>query len=119
MTYSPTGLFDLVARRDEYHCVAPVIDRKAGWCRDRWGHVITRWPSRLDRDKLTFAHVKDPDGQSMGKKAPTNAWHLLLLCWGHHEGTGPAGSVWGTSRDGLDLQRRYLAKYAPIPRNLP
>ena len=104
---------ELVARRDRHRCIAPTVDRNVGWCHDRWGHVITRWPvGRIDRDKITYAHVKDADAQAMGKKAPTDPEHLVLLCWGHHEGVGERGGYcWGTSRDGLAKQRAYLERY--------
>ena len=115
-TVSPV-LASIIARRDGYRCIAPAVDGKSGWCRDQWGNVITRWPSRLiDREKITIAHVKDANSQSMGLRAPSDALHLLLLCWGHHLGTGPAGTVWGTSDEGLAHQRRYLSQFAPKPK---
>jgi hypothetical protein len=103
-----------IARRDGYRCVAPEIDRDSGWCRDRWGNVITHWPAdRLDPVKITIAHVKDADGQSVGLRAPSDFTHLLLLCWGHHEGAGMKGGYcWGTSREALDKQRRYLSRFS-------
>lgn len=62
---------------------------------------------------MSFCHVKDADGQAMGKRAPSDPDHLLLLCWGHHEGAGESGGYcWGTSRDGLERQRTYLAQFS-------
>jgi len=112
---------DQVARRDNYRCIAPRIDGQSGWCRDRWGNAITRWPvNRIDRDKLTFAHVKDADAQAMGKRAPSDQAHLVLLCWGHHEGAGETGGYcWGTSRAGLDKQRIYLAGFHTLNPRTP
>jgi hypothetical protein len=78
--------------------------------------VITHWPRSINREQLTIAHVKDVTNQSMGLRAPADPLHLLLLCWGHHLGTGPAGTVWGTSKEGLEHQRRYLSQFAPKPK---
>lgn len=112
---------DIVARRDEFKCVAPRIDGRTGWCHDVWGNVITRWPAnRLDKNKVTIAHVKDADAQAMGKRAPSDQAHLLLLCWGHHEGAGETGGYcWGTSRAGLDKQRTYLAGFHALSPRTP
>lgn len=108
-----------IAVRDNYRCIAPLIDGKAGFCHDRWGNLITRWSDArvIDRDKATIAHVKGAGEQAMGKRASSDELHLLILCWGHHEGMGEkAGYCWGTSREGLDKQRRYLEQFAPLPR---
>jgi hypothetical protein len=103
---------EAVARRDFYQCVAPRLDQ-VGWCHDKWGNLITRWPDRrIDADKVTFAHVKEADEQAMGSRAKSDTDHLLLLCWGHHLGSGERGGYcWGTSRPGLEKQRGYLAQF--------
>lgn len=110
-----------VAIRDNYRCVAPLIDGHAGFCHDRWGNLITRWSDarKLDRDRVTIAHVKGHGEQQMGKRASSDDLHLLILCWGHHEGMGERGGrCWGTSREGLEKQRRYLEQFAPAPKEL-
>lgn len=101
-----------VTSRDGFRCVAPVVDPESGPCHDRWGQDIERWPvRRMDRNLLTIAHVKDGDAQSMGKRAPSDANHLVLLCWGHHEGAGERrGHCWGTKREGLEALRAYLGR---------
>lgn len=98
-----------VLERDDYRCIAPQLDGQAGWCHDKWGSVITRWPNYLDPNKLTIAHIKERGGQAMGVKAKDDPEHLVLLCWGHHEGNGEkAGECWGTKACNLERMRRYL-----------
>lgn len=109
---------DAVARRDSFRCIAPIVDRRSGDCHDKWGRIIVRWDQRIDPVKITFAHVKDANAQAMGMRAPSDTGHLLILCWGHHLGTGEKGGYcWGTSRDGLELQRKYLAQFNPALRS--
>lgn len=92
--------------RDGYRCMASVLDHDAGWCRDRWGHLITRWPNHdPGGDKLEINHVKDRDKPMMGKKAPTDISHLIALCPHHHRGT-EAGSNWEARN--RHLIRAYL-----------
>lgn len=69
-------------------CVAPVLSpRASGPC---WG-------------PLTLDHVKDQP--MMGKRAPSDERHLVVLCRGHHIDTG-----WATSN--RPLLRWYLkSKY--------
>lgn len=47
-------------------CVAPRLDRSVDLCAGR----------------LTLDHVKDQP--MMGKRAPSDAAHLVTLCWHHH-----------------------------------
>ena len=113
---------EYVARRDGYRCVAPCVDGRAGWCHDQWGHIIRRWPRSLEECEgvLTLAHVKD--SAEMGNRAPSNPDHLVMLCWGHHEGageTGKGGAVWGTSHINLEKLRRYLAQFHPLHPRTP
>lgn len=73
-----------VLRRDG-QCVAHVIDERHV-CRDQWGV-----PHRSDElGKMTLDHVKD--APRMGKRAPSDAAHLVTLCWGAHIRSG-----WATS----------------------
>lgn len=58
-------VYRLVMWRDG-GCVAPQIDRRADLCRGR----------------LTLDHVKDTP--MMGKRAPSDERHLVVLCWHHH-----------------------------------
>lgn len=91
-----------VIERDGRRCMAPVLDYSAGPCRDRWGQPIYRY---LPGD-LTLDHVQDGGGR-MGKRAPSDAGHLVTLCWGHHTGT-EAGRNWATSH--RPLLREYLVR---------
>jgi len=97
-----------VLLRDGYRCVAPELDRDAGWCRDAWGNLITRWSHRdPGPQRLQVNHVKEKDRLMMGKKAPTNPAHLVALCPGHHTATD-AGSNWeAVHRDKI---RAYLER---------
>jgi hypothetical protein len=54
-----------VLRRDR-GCVAPRIDPEAGECSGR----------------LTLDHVKD--WPMMGRRAPSDSGHLVVICWHHH-----------------------------------
>lgn len=103
-----------VGYRDAYRCVAPSVDGRAGYCHDQWGNVILHWPNRLDTRLVTIAHVKSEGAQAMGKRAPSDAGHLVILCWGHHEGNGEqnGGSCWGTKRENLQRLRRYLIQFS-------
>lgn len=90
----PPKVRDAVLRRDDYRCIAPLLDREAGWCKDRWDHPISRWIGRdPGGDKIEMSHTKDLDKPMMGKKAPMNPAHLVSLCPWHHRGT-EAGSNW-------------------------
>ena len=97
-----------VLLRDGYRCIAPTVDRDAGWCRDRWDHLITRWTHRdPGPEKLEVNHVKEASQLMLGKKAPTNPAHLVSLCPWHHRGTA-AGSNWeAVHRDQI---RAYLER---------
>jgi len=76
-------MYDLVLKRDKT-CRAPVLDpSQSGNC---WGG----W---------TLDHVRDQP--MMGKRAPSDAAHLVLLCMNHHVWTH-----WATSH--RPLLREYL-----------
>lgn len=95
-----------VLHRDGYRCMASVLDRDAGWCKDRFDHLITRWPHHdPGGDKLEINHVKEAGKPMMGKKAPTDISHLVALCPWHHRGT-KAGSNWEARN--RHLLRAYL-----------
>lgn len=56
-------------------------------CRDQWGN-----PHRPDDfGRLTVDHVHDHAGGTKGKRAPSDAQHLVLMCY--------AGNVGAPSRD--------------------
>lgn len=107
----PPAVRAFVVRRDEYRCVAPMLDGRAGWCRDIWGNPITRWP---DRDPgpvyLQMSHTKDPDELMLGKKACSDPDHLVSLCPFHHTGT-QAGSNWEAAN--RDRIRNHLIEVNP------
>lgn len=109
-----------VLMRDGYRCIAPVIDGRAGWCRDLWGNLITRW---LERDPgpvyLQMSHVKMADELAMGKKATSDPYHLVALCPHHHTGTieGTGGSNWEAAN--RERIRRYLEDIYRQPRRVP
>lgn len=74
-----TDLYHYIVARDGYECVAPSLgapDR----CANRWGRT---WPpGGFTSNDLTLDHVRD---QPMtGKRAPSDARHLVTLCWHHH-----------------------------------
>jgi hypothetical protein len=90
-------VYEHVMRRDG-GCMAPRLAPKAGQCRDRWGAMVDRTTERA----LTLQHLW-LDYSVKGKRAPSKPEHLIVMCWGHHEGT-----FWATSHDHLELQRDYL-----------
>ncbi len=72
-------------------CMAP---RLGGSRNDCWG-----------RDRLE--HVKDEP--RMGRRAPSDPAHLVVLCQGHTEDGMRAGFVWATDRKNRERMREYLA----------
>jgi len=94
-----------VLERDGYECVAPLIDRKAGKCHDRWG----RSRDYIPINDLELDHVRvEP---MMGKTADSTPEFLVTLCPGHHRGTGhKAGWAWATAN--RTLLREYLGNVA-------
>jgi len=82
-------------------CMAPILDREAGPCRNKWGVVV----ARNNESALTVQHVW-LDYSVKGDRAPSDKEHLLCLCWGHHLGG------WATRKDSLALQRAHLIRLA-------
>jgi hypothetical protein len=80
-----------VLRRDN-GCVAP---RLGGTFMDCWGR------NRLE-------HVQEGGGR-MGRRAPSDAGHLVTLCEGHCEPGMKAGYVWATDKANRQAMREYLA----------
>jgi len=76
------GLRQAIFDRDRT-CVAAKLDK---------GHVC--------RGPLTIEHVKDEP--MMGKRAPSDEWHCVALCYDANVHT-----VWGSAH--RDLLRAYLA----------
>ena len=105
VTAIPPEVREFVLRRDEYRCVAPMLDGRAGWCRDIWGNQITHWRNHDPGPQyLQLNHVKDEGELGMGIKAPTDPDHLVSLCPFHHTGTS-AWSNWEA------VNRRKLRRY--------
>jgi len=76
--------------RDSFQCVAPVVDlSQLGTCSQR----------------LELDHVKSQ--LRIGKRAPSDRYHLVTLCDFHHRGM-KAGSVWATSKVNREKLRMYL-----------
>ena len=99
MTHAdPVGpeLRELVLHRDG-GCVAAKFDR-LHVCRNQWG--MPHPPTLLAW--MTLDHVQEGYGM-MGKRAPSDAAHLVTLCWGAHVATG-----WATSH--RPILREYLAR---------
>jgi hypothetical protein len=94
------ALWAYVVRRDG-GCMAPLLDREAGPCRNKWGMVV----GRTHENALTVQHLW-LDYSVKGDRAPSNKEHLLALCYGHHLGG------WATRKASLDLQRAYLIRLA-------
>ncbi len=60
-------------------------------------------------------HVQDSYGR-MGRRAPSDAAHLVVLCDGHREPGMKAGYVWCTAKENREAMRDYLADlYPPCP----
>ena len=57
------------------------------------------------RDRLE--HVKDEP--RMGRRAPSDPEHLVVLCAGHTEDGMRAGYVWATDHKNREAMRDYLA----------
>jgi hypothetical protein len=72
-------------------CIAPLIDKDAGPCRDKWGDVKT-FP--FPQDELEADYVK------LGAHGARHELPIdhVALCPGHHRGTGSQrGYVWATA----------------------
>jgi len=82
-----------VVQRDG--CLAARFD-PAHVCRDQWGTVHSPW----DLDRLTVDHVKDQ--ARMGKRAPSDEFHLVGMCW--------AGNVGVPSHALRVFEREYLRR---------
>ena len=74
-------------------------------CFDRWGEW--NWP--FDLEALTVDHVwREGEGAHAGKRAPSDRWHLVAMCW--------AGNAKPPSHDEREAERRYLLdKEGPAP----
>lgn len=72
-------------------CVARLVDRSAGPCRDAWGKTAT---VGVPLDELEADYVRL---RAKGKRHELPDDHVAL-CPGHHRGTGPQGGyVWATA----------------------
>lgn len=63
-----------VLSRDR-ECIARKVDGELHVCRDQWGNVHRAG----DLARLTLDHVKD--APRLGKRAPSDAAHLVAMCW--------------------------------------
>lgn len=71
-------------------CIAPVVDlAQLGSCSGR----------------LTLDHVKTES--RIGKRAPSDEYHLVTLCEWHHQGQ-KAGAIWATTKEHREWLRMYL-----------
>jgi len=83
-------MYAMVLARDQYHCVAPVLDlNQLGTCSGR----------------LEIDHVKSQ--LRIGKRAPSHPENLVTLCSWHHRGM-KAGSIWATTKEHREWLRMYL-----------
>jgi hypothetical protein len=92
-----------VLARDGWRCVAPTLDPSAGNCMTDFGDMM-EYPGGYNVTHLELHHVKDQP--MMGKRAESDADHLVTLCPWHHKYSG-----WGTSKHGLGLLREYLRRH--------
>ena len=70
-----------VVQRDRCRCVAPSLGA-ADDCRGPFGENPWLDAEQMFSSSLTLDHVKDQP--RMGKRAPSDAAHLVTLCWHHH-----------------------------------
>ena len=114
----PPAVRASVLYRDGYRCIAPAIDGQAGWCRNVWGDIITRWPNTdLGPVYIQMSHEAPLGEGMMGKKATPVASHLVALCPFHHTGT-QAGSNWEANN--RNRIRRYLEQVnSPVHTHFP
>jgi len=89
---------------DDGRCVAAVIDPFAGPCYDRWGKVIDSAPRlTFEQCEMDFCRY-----EAVGPRHTLPDDHVIL-CPGHHRGTGPSrGYQWATSHRADE--REYLRK---------
>jgi hypothetical protein len=80
----PDAEANYVFARDR-SCRAPLLDRDAGPCYGR----------------LTLEHVKD--APMVGKRAPSDRHHMLVLCYFHNTG-------WALTSDAKARERAYLRR---------
>ena len=95
------GEMRMVVLLRDHRCVAPLVDPDCGPCYDRWGEPL-RPGMRLSDLEMDYV-----------RHGATGARHELasdhvMLCPGHHRGTGPnaGGRQWATSH--RPQLRRYL-----------
>lgn len=82
---------EMILKRDG-NCVAFLVDPQ------EWGKCSGR---------LTIEHVKE--NLRMGRRAPSDEYHLVTLCEGHTENGARAGHQWNTTKRARSLIREYLA----------
>lgn len=78
---------DYVFARDQ-RCVAAQID-----------------PTHRCEGRDTLDHVPGKNENAMGKRAPSDRWHMLRLCWG--------GNVNGWASAHRDDERAWIAEKEP------
>lgn len=81
------GLRAEVLARDK-GCLANLLGATDN-CRDKWGAVLPL-QGRYAHSRLELDHIREQP--MMGKRAPSDAEHLLTLCPWHHRDSG-----WATS----------------------
>lgn len=88
-----TETAETVLRRDK-QCVATILSPSESV--NCWG-------------RLTYDHIKDEP--RMGRRAASDAGHLVLLCQGHMEDGRKAGYQWNTAN--RPILRKYLRQVQP------
>ncbi len=99
----------IVLERQGGRCLARLLEADT-LCRDQWGHAW--WTGAAGAPAYTLELDRVREAASIGK-APSHAdpTKCVLLCPGHHRGTGPAGTVWATSH--RPELRAYLQEREP------
>jgi hypothetical protein len=84
-----------ILRRDKMCFLWRLSNRHV--CQDRYGRI--HQPDDLSRLTLDHVHL---DGATMGKRAPSDARHLVAMCW--------AANVKPPSKSEREAERAYLAR---------
>ena len=106
MSRIPVGVRRQVLKRDHFRCLAPVLDRDSGQCRDRFGRPTWEVPV----EELELDHVR-PEAM-IGKEPPSEPQFLVTLCGWHHRGLA-SGRNWATRN--RPMLREYLrGKAGPV-----
>lgn len=93
------GTAQKVKARDG-QCMAAFLDKElTTLCADAYGNPLVNG-SYFALQRMHLDHV--PDQTMMGKRAPSDEYHLIVVCPRHHLGG------WATSVRGRTFEREYL-----------